>query len=414
MMGFLMPEPISHVHHYVPRWYQKRFRPANQTKLYYLDLHPERVNGPVPYTKTALKFQDPAKCFYDDDLYSMRFGKYVTDMMEKNFFGAVDRRGASAALFFQAFDIRDGVHDAHQHLLEYVAAQRFRTPRGLDWIKQQVGTPDRNRTLLVMEKLYQVYNAMWVEGIWEIVYARKSAQKFIVSDDPVTFYNRRIFPSEALYPGGEDFPKVGTRTIFPLSMDCGLIITHLQQVRNPWCNPLQDRENARLFGQTIADLTIIQHGRELEDDEVLRINYILKTRARKFIAAPTKEALYPESQLGRIDWAKLDDDWFLLPNLWKVPFTTGIMAGGRNGRRFAMDEYGRNPGHPRFEDRRRREDEHRTFERAKEEWAQRRVGRSLAHVPDGTREDTISDKMMREYLQGEGLLPPDQPVETVT
>ncbi len=225
-----MPEPISHVHHYVPRWYQKRFRPANQTKLYYLDLHPERVHGPVPYTTKALRFQEPAQCFHEDDLYSMRFGKYVSDILEKNFFGKVDRQGAPAARFFQDYDIREGVHEAHEHLLAYVAAQRFRTPRGLDWIKQQVGTSDRTQTLLVMQKLYQVYNAMWAEGIWELVHARRSAQKFIISDDPVTFYNRRIYPGEVPYPGGDDFPKVGTRTIFPLSMDCCLIITHLQLV----------------------------------------------------------------------------------------------------------------------------------------------------------------------------------------
>jgi hypothetical protein len=218
----MTPDSLSHLHHYIPRWYQKRFRPAGQTKLYYLDLNPERViTVPVPYTRKAVRFLDPAQCFCRNDLYSMRFGKYVTDTMEKHFFGAVDQRGAPAAEFFQAFNVRhEGVNEAYKNLLAYIAAQRSRTPRGLDWIKRQVGVPDQTRTLVVMRELFQAYNAMWMEGIWEIVHARNSAQKFIISDDPVTFFNRKVYPGEAAYPGGDDFPKVGTRTIFPLSMDC--------------------------------------------------------------------------------------------------------------------------------------------------------------------------------------------------
>lgn len=106
---------------------------------------------------------------------------------------------------------------------------------------------DQTQTLLAMSGLFERYGTMWMEGLWEIVRAN-SAQKFIISDDPVTFFNRRIFPGEASYPGGEDFPRVGTRTIFPLSMDSCLFITHLQLARNPWNNPLETRENARTCG----------------------------------------------------------------------------------------------------------------------------------------------------------------------
>ena len=405
-----MPESISHAHHYVPRWYQKRFLPPGQTKLYYLDLKPETVVGETfRYTKKAVRFLDPALCFCVSDLYSMRFGRHVTDTLEQHFFGAVDRLGAPAAEFFNSFNaIRTGINKFYQDFLAYIAAQRFRTLRGLDWIKRQAGAPDQTRTLIAMRELFQLYNAMWMEGVWELVHARNSARKFIVSDNPVTFYNRRIFPHEDAYPGGDDFPKVGTRTIFPVSMDCCLIITHLQLVRNPWSKPLAIRENARMFGQTMAKLTAIQVGRELEEDEVLRINYILKQRATKFIAAPNREALCPENQFAKTDWSKLDDDWFLLPNPWKVGFTTGIVAGFKDGSTLAVDEYGRSPRHPRFEDGRRREAEHRTFENGRREWAKRRIGKSLAHTLDLGREDAFSDRFMREYLQQEGLLPPDE------
>jgi hypothetical protein len=38
-----MPEELSHEHHYVPRWYQKRFLAPGQQKLWHLDLKPDTV-----------------------------------------------------------------------------------------------------------------------------------------------------------------------------------------------------------------------------------------------------------------------------------------------------------------------------------------------------------------------------------
>ena len=70
-------------------------------------------------------------------------------------------------------------------------------------------------------------------------------------------------------------------------------------------------------------------------------------------------------------WTKLDDDWFLLPNVWKVYFTTGIVMGGSGGRHIAIDEYGRNPRNPKYQDQRRRALEHQTFEAGKRDWAKK-------------------------------------------
>src|SRR5438874_8016752 len=36
-----MGSPQSHVHHYVPRWYQRRFLKTGQFQFYYLDLRPD-------------------------------------------------------------------------------------------------------------------------------------------------------------------------------------------------------------------------------------------------------------------------------------------------------------------------------------------------------------------------------------
>ena len=395
----------SHLHHYVPRWYQKRFLPVGQKALSYLDLKPETVtNGNVRYQKKALHFWEPARCFVETDLYSLRFAQETTDTLERHLFGIVDKKGAAAAEFFRNYDhLEDGTHEAYQDILMYLGAQRFRTPQGLDWLAKHLRLHDKNLTLVAMQSLFQQYGTMWMEGIWEIVHARQSSIKFIVSDVPVTFFNRNIIPGGYPYPGIPDFPMIGTRTIFPLSSESCLIITHLQLVRNPWNNPTEMRQNARSFQQTIANLTDIQFGRELEENEVLRINFILKRWARKYIAAANEEWLYPERQVRDIHWTKLDHDWFLFPNIWKLSFTTGIMVGYENGGAWGMDEYGRNPWHPGYQDENRRAFERRRVQQGKEEWAKKRFGKSLARVVNEMRENTVSDLMMNEFLQKEGF-----------
>lgn len=396
----------SHIHHYVPRWYQKRFLPQGQSVLCYLDLKPETLtSGEVTYKQKALRFWEPARCFCADDLYSLRFKGTTTDVLEKRLFGVVDRRGAAAADLFRSYDgPEEGLRDAYRDVLRYLGAQRFRTPSGLDRLAKRFQLVDKNASLIGMQQLFQQYGTMWMEGVWEIVSARQSRAKFIVSDAPVTFFNRNIIPGGYSYPGIEDFPMIGTRTIFPLASDSCLIITHLQLVRDPWTRPTKVRTNARAFQPTVAKFTDIQFGRELEEDEVLRINFILKRWARRYIAAADQEALYPEKQIGPIHWTKLDSDWFLLPNPWKVGFTSGIMLGYQDGGSWSMDEYGRNPWHPAFKDEEQRAFEWRRKEEAMREWAKRRLGKSLARVADELRDNSIADSMMNEYLRDSGLV----------
>ena len=96
------------------------------------------------------------------------------------------------------------------------------------------------------------------------------------------------------------------------------------------------------------------------------------------------------------------------PGVWKVHFTTGIMMGTADGRHLAIDEYGHNPRHPDFQDEKRRAKEHETFEVSKREWAKRRLGKPLAQTLDVGRENEVYDRLVREYLQQEGLLPPEE------
>jgi Sodium Bile acid symporter family len=197
-----MQNPLSRAHHYVPEWYQKRFLSSGSAKLHVLDLNPETVKLPngKRFTHNAYRMKPTSKCFYSDDLYMLRFGQSITDTVERTFFGAVDRRGSAAVEeFSKVTGFSKGFAQAQGDIPPYLGAQRFRTPRGLDWLKGQTRASDHNQTLAIMAKSFQQHTTMWAEGIWEIVRARNTQTKFIVSDEPVTFYNSRLPPSAARY-----------------------------------------------------------------------------------------------------------------------------------------------------------------------------------------------------------------------
>jgi len=430
--------PQSHAHHYVPQWYQRRFLLPGQSKFYYLDLHPDTVVGEgFSYQRNDLLRWGPARCFYKDDLYTLRFGRAATDQMERMFFGSVDSMGLSAVPAVAGFEGISTLNgpDAFRNLPAYMGAQRFRTPRGLDEIKRisgwedltpigefYVSTPpfripawlDRarrlsalghnepNDVLVALTGMFQAYTTMWMEGVWEIVRAGRSSTKFIVTDNPVTFYCKAMFAGDWNYPNDCNLSSIGTRTLFPLGLDRCLIITHLQLTRHPRATATEYRENARYYDPTMMHLGHIQFGRELEEDEVLRINFILKRRATRYIAAAEEEWLYPERYASTTAWDLLDDDWFLLPHLWKIQFSSGMAAGG-NGWAWAADEYGRHPGNPRYQDPRMHEIDWVRHQLAEQEWAKKRLGKSRARIDD-LWDHGVGDSLMDRYLRQEGLL----------
>jgi hypothetical protein len=335
-------------------------------------------------------------CFTQEGLYALKLGNLSSDEIEQRFFGNIDVNGRKAVQVFGEYSgANDRISKNFQPLMLYMDAQRFRTPRGLDYIASQDDTHDRNRALRVMQRLFQIYSTMWTEGVWEIVSARQSPTKFIVSDDPVTLFNRGIFPHEIPYPLDVQVEGLGTRTLFPLGPTSCLIITHLQLVRNPRVSPLEPRINARSFQQTLKSMLDIQYGRELEEDEVLRINYILKRRATRYIAAAEERWLYPEKYASTRVWSKLDDDWFLLPNPYKVPFHSQILVGYKDGSAWGMDEYGRPPREEREQRALIQGKERMTKEQTEREFAKKRKGKSIAHVHEG-RSDAYYDKKMEE------------------
>jgi Protein of unknown function (DUF4238) len=369
-------------HHYVPEWYQRRFLKTGKYRYHYLDLHPEIiVNHGHKYRRNARHKWGPDRCFCEEGLYALKLGNLSSDEIERRFFGSIDTQGRKAVQTFGEYSgVNERVVKGFQALLLYMNAQRFRTQRGLEYIGSQGDVRDRNMVLILMQRLFQIYGTMWSEGIWEIVFARQSPTKFIVSDDPVTLFNSRMFPHELKYPLDVPLEVAGTRTLFPLGSEACLIITHLQLVRNPHVNPMTSRINARFFARTMKALLDIQFGRELEEDEVLRINYILKRRAVRYIAAAEERWLYPEDYVSTRVWSKLDDDWFLLPNPYKVPFHSEIMVGYKDGSAWGMDEYGRLPEDPQNRNHELREKESITNRGTELEFAKKRRGKSIAHV----------------------------------
>lgn len=113
----------SHVHHYVPQWYQRRFLQPRQTNFFYLDLHPKTINWPGgSHTLKAMRRLGPTACFCLDDLYTLRFGRQTTDQMERMFFGMIDGKSQRAVAHFAEYEgITKETHEAFDWLAPYMA-----------------------------------------------------------------------------------------------------------------------------------------------------------------------------------------------------------------------------------------------------------------------------------------------------
>ena len=362
--------------HYVPQWYQKRFLESNSdaTTLFLLDKTPDKIllpNGGVKFKKSIYE-QGPKKCFKEDHLYTLLFGEFATDVIEKNFFGVIDSLGCEAVQFFENYSVRDGVHEAFSAMLNYLAAQLFRTPKGLKLIRVLARAPNHQRALYALLDSWELYKTIWQEGVWEVFHCKGSQTKFIISDGPVATYNKQIFPGsqEVNRFGLALFERVGTHLLFPLGPEHCLCVTNLQYVRKPKVNPTKFRENPRYFGQGLFDLRKIQRGREISETEVIAINHILKTNAMRYVASSREEWLYPEAHLTEQFWSKLGGAYFLHPDPRKVSFTTAIISGGGKGPSLGTNEY----GHYDIDNKKAkklRENEWHTFQKAKSAWDER-------------------------------------------
>lgn len=337
---------ITHRNHYVPEWYQKRFILPGQNKLHYLDLCPDKkilTDGKV-VTMNSCFFWAPSQCFYKEDLYTTSFFGNENDEIEKYLFGGIDTTGVKALRAIVDNDIQK-LHDSFSDFFEYLDAQKLRTPKGLDWINVNYPRLTQLQLMLEMQQIRQMHCTMWAEAVREIVSAEDSDTKFIITDNPVTIYHPEYSPSTKYckYPNDPSISLKGSQTIFPLDFNHCLILTNLEYAQDPQSNDLlSNRTNARNFGQTISRIDSWIRTRKLTDGEVKEINYILKSRANKYIASAKKEWLHPEADIQKT-WPELGE--VLLPPVGELHHFGGEMyIGYKDGSVHYQDAFGRTTG----------------------------------------------------------------------
>lgn len=338
--------------HYTPTWYQKRFvsDPTSEHELYYLSLKPPQFTdskGEI-HTGNAVRKLGFKHCFAEKDLYTTNFNGVESRMLERLFFGEIDTRGRAAVKWCADFSYPWDGSDRINDLLLYMSTQKLRTPKGLAWLRDQaskLGKSDKNSILTLMTSLRRLYGSIWMECVWLIADASKSDTKFIVSDHPVTIYNRRCGPRSQWCRDHND-PDIrlhASHTFFPLSLDKIFILTNLSWVRNPYQNELGMRPNPNFFRGAIMKITDIQTLRFLSEEEVRQINFVIKSRAYKYIAAVKKDWLYPEKYVSKSDWHNYGYGYLLMPDPRSAVYGGQIIIGHRDGTSSAFDEYGRRP-----------------------------------------------------------------------
>lgn len=336
-------------HHYVPEWYQRLFIPpgAKSNNLLLRDLTPERIAHPDGghHYQREVRFRGPNVSFCEENLYRLNFGKQASDIIEKNYFGMIDADGSVSVRAMADFEFQKVSGNHLRPFVRYLDAQKLRTPKGLDYLKAEAKTDHDGIAVVLMHQLSEMHSTIWVEGVWEIFRCDHTVTKLIISDHPVTVYNRQIPPTDPLcrYPYDPGIDLIGTQTLFPLRPDRLLVLSNLQFARNHWLNGKVQRLNPRMRGDTIKFLGNILTGRQLNEGEIRAVNYVIMKRAKKFIAASNEEWLYPEHNVKTKVWSALGGEFFLRPDPRAVGFQGEMYASMKGGSTWGMDEFGRPP-----------------------------------------------------------------------
>jgi Protein of unknown function (DUF4238) len=326
---------ISNDHHFVPAWYQRAFLPDGKGVFFVLDKEPvTRVRCPDGALRKVTNVRDVFKCGSDKlfqvrGLYSVQAAGVQVDAMERSVFGHLDNIGARASAMLRSWPESGGFgfrghdqipsHYGHpsermQDLLLFLNAQRERTPRGIAQMKQflakqgRIGPPN-NLIMMYFQRRRQLNCTVWAEGMWEIFSAKKSQTKFLLSDDPVTLYNCDCYPASqaCTFPNDPHPFWRGTRVLYPLSPTALLAITHNEHADDPKRSKAQEnRRNARSHDQAILNYTDIINERELSDEQVHQVNFVLRARATRYVASSSRADLYPERAIGVPRWSDID------------------------------------------------------------------------------------------------------------
>ncbi len=346
----MMHGRISRRNHYVPVWYQKGFICGSRTTLHYMDLDPSTITLPSGriVTLNSRRLYSPQRCFRETDLYTTRFGPALNDAVERSLFGPIDRSGAKAVRAF-ADGHSPRIHETFQWFFEYLNAQKLRTPKGLDWIRTRYPTLTQGDLMQELQYLRHMHCTMWVECVREIVSAERSDVKFIVTDHPVTTFNPAFSPvsSACHYPEDPAIHLTGTQTVFALDAEHCIILTNLEYAKDPTgTDPLAPRPNTRYSGGTLARTDVMIRNRTLTSQEVVSINSLLASRARRYVAAYQKTWLLPENTT-QVAWADIGQ--VLLPprdGLWR--FGGEVDIGYGDGSTQYQDAFGRTDASHKF------------------------------------------------------------------
>lgn len=328
--------------HYVPQWYQEEFFEPGRNTLAYLDLDPPRRVLPDgrAIVERAIFDTPTARAFRQRDLYSTFFGTSVNDEIERYLFGAIDARGSKAIRAFAGTDHGEW-HSHFQTLFEYLDIQRIRTPKGLDWLKEQYPKLTQNDLMFEMQGIRMMHCTNWTEAVREIISAEDADTKFLISDHPVTIYNYAAPPDglTCAYPLDPSIALKASQTIFPLNRDFCLVLTNLEYAKDPSTNPLEKRTFARNYRSSMVRTDAFIRTRKFSSQEVAQVNYVLKARARRYIAAGRREWLYPEKNISAA-WSEIRKT--LLPpedGLWH--FGGEMFARFEDGSIYYQDQFGR-------------------------------------------------------------------------
>lgn len=294
--------------HYVPQWYQAGFFEPGRSSLAFLDMTPDRKvlpDGRIIVPNGVWNDTPTSRAFCQKDLYSTFFGTSVNDEIERRLFGDIDGRGSQAVRAFSGTDMAEW-HKHFQTFFEYLDIQKIRTPKGLDWLKVHYPSLSQNELMFEMQEIRNLHCTIWVGGVREIVSAENSEVKFIFSDHPVTIYNHSVPPTHPLaaYPRDPGIELKASQTIFPLNRDFCLILSNLEYAQNPAAKPLEKRTFARNFRQMMARIDAFIRSRQLTAEEVTQINFVLKSRARRYVGGGRKDWLYPEKSVSQ-KWGDL-------------------------------------------------------------------------------------------------------------
>jgi hypothetical protein len=167
---------VTRQNHYVPRWYQEGFLLPGQQKLHYLNFFPNKISLPDGTTKVLneCSTRSPKSCFCMKDLYTVSIFGLINDEIETYLFGKIDGKGSVAVRGVLSNEFVK-IHDSFQDFLEYLDAQKLRTPKGLSWIKSKYPNLNHHAQLLYeMQNLRQMNCTMWCEAVREIVSAEDS------------------------------------------------------------------------------------------------------------------------------------------------------------------------------------------------------------------------------------------------